>query len=324
MQRIIASGIVILLGASVSLFAADEPAEELEAGKSAVVTAPVDVRNGDDVIGKFDEWTCAKITRIDEDRVLLTGGDLSGWVPKDLVVTLDEAESQLAQAAVKLLKKLDADPPPADEWKKLHVVQQGARNVWFQRLLDRGALRVLRGGAVPAVAAAAEPSRIERAYELRKEKLFDEALRELDAELRENPDNHAVFYSRGKVWEHQGEGLKAIAAYSDYIAREPADPDGYNARAWVLATIPDPRVRDGDKAVADALKCCRLSEWNDVMALDTLAASYAQAGDFDQAAAWQDAALSAAPEESAAAYKARLELYHAKKPYRLDVPSPSF
>lgn len=58
-------------------------------------------------------------------------------------------------------------------------------------------------------------------------------------------------------------------------------PEGMNALAWLLATSPDPELRDGEEAVAWA----RVALKHDatVERFDTLAAAHAEAGDFDQA-----------------------------------------
>jgi hypothetical protein len=61
-----------------------------------------------------------------------------------------------------------------------------------------------------------------------------------------------------------------------------------------------------------------MKEWiyanaNDI---DTLAAAYAEAGDFDKAVKWQQKAMDMAEDENTADCKSRLDLYKAGKPYR--------
>jgi tetratricopeptide (TPR) repeat protein len=50
--------------------------------------------------------------------------------------------------------------------------------------------------------------------------------------------------------------------------------------------------------------------------LDTLAAAYAEAGDFDKAVQWQEKAIELAPEEAKNHYRSRLDLYKSGRPYR--------
>ena len=84
-----------------------------------------------------------------------------------------------------------------------------------------------------------------------------------------------------------------------------------------MATCPEPKYRDGKRAVEHATKACELSEWNESNAITTLAASHAEAGDFDAAVKWQTKAngLYVDPDDKREGEE-RLKLYREKKPYR--------
>jgi hypothetical protein len=56
-----------------------------------------------------------------------------------------------------------------------------------------------------------------------------------------------------------------------------------NQLAWFQATCPDAAHRDGNAAVRNATRACELSQWKDAGNIDTLAAAYAEIGDFAQA-----------------------------------------
>ena len=87
--------------------------------------------------------------------------------------------------------------------------------------------------------------------------------------------------------------------------------------AWLRATCPDASYRDGKQAVTGATKACELSEWKNANAVDTLAAAYAETGQFDKAVEWQQKAIDLAPKEDTKEKgRRRLELYKAGKPYR--------
>jgi len=117
-----------------------------------------------------------------------------------------------------------------------------------------------------------------------------------------------------------GEIDDAIRHYREAIRLQPQDPGPYNNLAWIRATHPDPRFRDGREAVPLAEKACEFSEQKDPYLLDTLAAAHAEAGRFSDAITTAEKALSLAA--SAAASQLVLELekrlqgYRVGKPYR--------
>jgi tetratricopeptide (TPR) repeat protein len=88
-----------------------------------------------------------------------------------------------------------------------------------------------------------------------------------------------------------------------------------NGLAWIRATCSDASLRDGQLALDHATRACELTEWSNYQAFDTLAASYAERGDFDRAVEWQLKATQQASEEERAGFQSRLELYRAGRPY---------
>ena len=102
------------------------------------------------------------------------------------------------------------------------------------------------------------------------------------------------------------------------IRLDPWDPKAYKGRAWLWATCPDEKYRDGKRAVESATRACKLTDWKVADYLDTLAAAWAEAGDFDAAVEWQENALGILAkndEQNRKDFEARLTLYRAKKPY---------
>lgn len=67
----------------------------------------------------------------------------------------------------------------------------------------------------------------------------------------------------------------------------------YEMRAWLRATSRDASVRNGKQALIDAKEACKLSHDNDAQSLDTLAAAYAEVGDFGAAIEAEDRAIKA-------------------------------
>jgi tetratricopeptide (TPR) repeat protein len=67
----------------------------------------------------------------------------------------------------------------------------------------------------------------------------------------------------------------------------------YEMRAWLRATSRDASLRNGKQALSDATEACKLSHDNDAQSLDTLAAAYAEVGDFKEAIEAEDRAIKA-------------------------------
>ena len=145
---------------------------------------------------------------------------------------------------------------------------------------------------------------------------YEKAIADYGEAIRLDPKNTLSYLGRALAWADKGEYDKAIAGCSEAIRIDPKLSDAYMLRAWIWATCPDARVRDGNKAVESATKACELEGWKEEHHIDTLAAAYAESGDFESAVKWQTKAMEMAPEDDKADYRARLDLYRSGKPYR--------
>jgi len=87
--------------------------------------------------------------------------------------------------------------------------------------------------------------------------------------------------------------------------------------ATILATHPNSKVRDAAKAIKLAEHAAQLTEYQDPEVLDSLAAAYAAAGQFEKAVTTAHAALalSDSDEQLAGQIRERLQLYKQEKPY---------
>ena len=99
--------------------------------------------------------------------------------------------------------------------------------------------------------------------------------------------------------------------------------DVLNDAAWVLATSPDPAVRNGTRAVELAERACDLTKRQMPVCLGTLAAAYAETGRFDEAITTAQEACALAEKANAPKLLEKnrelLELYRTLQPYR-DTP----
>ena len=79
--------------------------------------------------------------------------------------------------------------------------------------------------------------------------------------------------------------VRSLAQQREALRLRPNDLALLNNTAWTLATSPNASVRNGVEAVALAERAAKLSAGNDPAVLDTLAAAYAEARRFAEAAA---------------------------------------
>jgi Tetratricopeptide repeat. len=154
------------------------------------------------------------------------------------------------------------------------------------------------------------------------------AKRTVDAVLNSDPKFWPALYVRAKIFVRQGQYQFAIADCNEALRQYPGFVEAsllrasINAhfakyadalkevnylisihprrvtlgralkhRAWLQATCPDPAFRNGQQAVKDAKAACSISEWKDENTIDTLAAAYAETGDFVSAARYAAQAL---------------------------------
>jgi TPR repeat protein len=126
-------------------------------------------------------------------------------------------------------------------------------------------------------------------------------------------------YNLGSCYAHgRGVARDEVMAIDLYRkAGEGGEASGFNGLAWILATSQNPEIRNGPSAIFFAEKAVAATKRKEPKCLDTLAAAYAEVGEFDKAAKTQ---IEAIPHVHTKAekkdYRARLKLYEAKQPYR--------
>jgi tetratricopeptide (TPR) repeat protein len=143
-----------------------------------------------------------------------------------------------------------------------------------------------------------------------------EAISEYDDVLLLNPDNFLALRSRGDAYLNIGKHKEAIADFEAALKLEPEDTTILNNLAWVLATSPEAEVRNGKRAVELATKACELTEYKMPHILSTLAAAFAESGNFDTAIEWSQKAVDMDDPENDEQLAKELASYQKKEPWR--------
>jgi Flp pilus assembly protein TadD len=125
---------------------------------------------------------------------------------------------------------------------------------------------------------------------------------------------------------HQlGKDREAVAEYRRVLAAQPLSVEGLNNLAWILATSADDPVRNGSDAVGFAEKACQQTQNQDAITMGTLAAAYAEAGRFTDAAATAEKTASLAAAEGNSRFATintqLMQLYRSGKPYHEKPPA---
>ncbi|MHC4559011.1 MAG: protein kinase domain-containing protein [Planctomycetota bacterium] len=129
-----------------------------------------------------------------------------------------------------------------------------------------------------------------------------------------------AYHNRGKNAKHHGARYgETIADYEAVVRIDPNFARAFSDLAWLQAACPEPEFCNDTKAIENATKACELTNWKDCRYIGTLAAIYAQLGNFVTAVKLQQKAIDLLPESKRpmwqANYEMRLELYESGKRY---------
>lgn len=134
------------------------------------------------------------------------------------------------------------------------------------------------------------------------------------------PHDPAPNAALADVLARKGLFREAIAHYEIVLESDPNSVFALNNLSWLLSTNPDASVRNGPRAVELAVKLNRITNQTSPSVLRTLAAAYAEVGQFENAAAAAHAAADLAHVQGQHSFAARLEwesdLYRRHLPLR--------
>lgn len=112
------------------------------------------------------------------------------------------------------------------------------------------------------------------------------------------PTSVMAYRLRGDMYLLVGKHAEALEDFRVALDLAPTDAGVLNNYAWTLATSPFDELRDGGKAIELAQKACEETKYEQAHVLSTLAASYAESGDFDEAIRWSSKAVELSAAES--------------------------
>jgi Tfp pilus assembly protein PilF len=151
---------------------------------------------------------------------------------------------------------------------------------------------------------------------------YASALKDCNEALRHDRSVVEAALLRANINARLGKYAEAIKEYDYLVSLHPRNVTlarVLSDRAWFRATCPNASFRNGQQAVKDAKAACSIMTWKDEQMIDTLAAAYAETGDFNSALQYVSQALAAKgiSADSTRLFQQHLTLFHQNKPIRL-------
>jgi len=158
------------------------------------------------------------------------------------------------------------------------------------------------------------------AYE--KEGHFDLAESTFLKILQLSPNDVKICNSLANMFFARGQFDQCLVYRRRSIEIDPNQPEILNNLAWLQATKPSLRFRNIDEAIMLAQRLCKLTNFKNPQALDTLAMAYAAGGEFPLAIETAQKAIDIATSikytKRAEEITARLKLYEKSMPYNTE------
>ncbi len=218
-------------------------------------------------------------------------------------------ETAKAMADVNGVLRKDADQPQA---RQLHALLLAGNGKLIEAIDDLEQLRVKDPNDADLLlqlgmfySASQQPQK---------------ALETFNAVVEQNPKSWVAYRSRGDAYLGLGKQAESIADYESAIKLDPENSGVLNNLAWVLATSPDEKLRDGKRAIELATTACKVTEYKQAHILSTLAAGYAESGDFKNAILWSTKAVEAGEASLKEQLGKELASYKQSKPWREAIP----
>ncbi len=150
-----------------------------------------------------------------------------------------------------------------------------------------------------------------------------EAIKVFGQVIKLDTEYWQAYRMRGDTLLAMKDYSKAIADFEKALKTAPADTEERSAilnnLSWTLSTSLEDSVRDGKRALELGLEACELTEYKKPHILSTLAAAYAETGQYEKAVEWSQKAVELGretKEPQLEQLEAELESYRKKEPWR--------
>jgi tetratricopeptide (TPR) repeat protein len=146
---------------------------------------------------------------------------------------------------------------------------------------------------------------------------FDEALAQSNVAVEKEPQDVRYRVNCSFCHHARGDYAEAIAEDEEVLRMDADNARAHNGLAWILATCPDDTLRNGAKALQHALKGYELGCEESPAFVGTLAAAYAESGNFPEAIRCAKIFVECdLPEENIEPGRIRLKLFEQGIPFR--------
>lgn len=259
--------------------------------------------------GKLRATEARRFDAIEDFRASLVLDTSNHAARHALAVSLAEA-GQTDQALDEFTKVIRARPDSSEARRNRAAVHLG-RSELSEAVADcDAALRTL-----PADSLGRAATLRLRGAALHAAGRLRDAASDFNEAIRIDSGDAAALAARGAIFAEGGFYDQAAADYEAALHADPSYAEAYRGLAWLLATCPEPRIRNAATAVEASWRARRLGGADDFLTLEASAAAHAAAGDFGEAIRLQQRALLAAGDQVGTDSETRLRIYEAGRPF---------